>query len=67
VDDVPLILVGKMWRGLVDWARASLLDPRVAMVNAADLEIPVCVDTADEAIATIRELHGKWRATQPRQ
>jgi hypothetical protein len=25
---VPLILVGKMWSGLVDWAKASMLDPR---------------------------------------
>jgi hypothetical protein len=26
VDDVPLILVGKMWKGLVDWAKTSMLD-----------------------------------------
>src|SRR6186713_3314453 len=43
VENVPLILVGKMWRGLVDWAKAAMLDPRLALANAEDLEIPQCV------------------------
>src|SRR5215510_10127280 len=60
VDDVPLILVGKMWRGLVEWARVSMLDPRLALVNPQDLQIPRCVETADEAIALVRELHRQW-------
>ncbi|HEY7284244.1 MAG TPA: LOG family protein [Vicinamibacterales bacterium] len=63
VDDVPLILVGKMWRGLVDWARDSMLDPRLALANAEDLKIPRCLDTADEAIAVVRDLHAKWKTT----
>jgi uncharacterized protein (TIGR00730 family) len=62
VDNVPLILVGKMWRGLVDWARTSMSDPRLALANPEDLEIPRCVDTADEAIAVVRELHQNWQA-----
>jgi uncharacterized protein (TIGR00730 family) len=62
VDNVPLILVGKMWRGLVEWAKVSMLDPRLALANPEDLEIPVCVETADEAIAMVRDLHGKWQA-----
>ena len=61
VDKVPLILVGKMWRGLVEWARTSMLDARLALANAQDLDIPTCVDTADEAIALIRDLHKEWR------
>ena len=61
VRDVPLILVGKMWKGLVDWARAAMLDPRLALANAADLQIPLCLETADEAIAVIRDLHSKWQ------
>jgi uncharacterized protein (TIGR00730 family) len=64
VKDVPLILVGKMWRGLVDWTKTAMLDPRLALANPADLEIPQCVDTADEAIAMVRALHEKWRAQQ---
>jgi hypothetical protein len=65
VENVPLILVGKMWRGLVDWAKASMQDPRLALANPEDLEIPRCLDTADEAIAAIRKLHAQWSSRQP--
>jgi uncharacterized protein (TIGR00730 family) len=64
VDHVPLILVGKMWQGLVAWARTAMLDPRLALANAEDLDIPRCVDTGDEAIALIGDLHSKWKAAQ---
>jgi uncharacterized protein (TIGR00730 family) len=60
VHDAPLILVGKMWTGLVEWAKASLLKPELA--SAEDLKIPQCVNTGDEAIALIREHQAKWRA-----
>src|SRR5262245_20726809 len=62
VDNVPLILVGKMWRGLIDWAKTAMLDPRLALANAEDLQIPQCLDTADEAIAVVRDLHARWKA-----
>jgi hypothetical protein len=62
VEDVPLILVGKMWRGLVDWASTSMLDPRLPLASPADMKIPRCLDTADEAIAAIREHHTRWLA-----
>src|SRR5262245_2684961 len=54
MENVPLILVGKMWTGLVQWARTSMLDPRLALANPEDLDIPRCLDNADEAIALIR-------------
>jgi len=63
IDNVPLILVGKMWKGLVEWARTSMLDPRLALANAHDLEIPRCLETADEAIAAVGDLHARWAAT----
>ena len=62
IKDVPLILVGKMWKGLVEWARVSMQDPRLALASVDDFQIPRCVESADEAISLIRELHGKWRA-----
>jgi uncharacterized protein (TIGR00730 family) len=62
VDNVPLILVGKMWSGLVEWARTSMQDPRLALASPQDLDIPKCVDTADEAIALVRDLHREWQA-----
>ncbi|HEY7448344.1 MAG TPA: LOG family protein [Vicinamibacterales bacterium] len=61
VGDVPLILVGKMWTGLVEWAKTAMLDPRLALANPEDLQIPQCLETADEAIAVVRELHAKWK------
>jgi len=64
VDNVPLILVGRMWKDLVEWAKASMLDPRVALASAEDLQIPRCLDTADEAIALVRDLHATWKAAQ---
>ena len=62
VDGVPLILVGKMWSGLLDWAKSAMLDPRLALANPEDLQIPQCLETADEAIAVVRDLHAKWKA-----
>ena len=64
VDNVPLILVGRMWKGLVEWATTSMLDPRLAFANPEDLKIPRCVDTADEAIAVLRDVHAKWKSSQ---
>ena len=64
VKDVPLILVGKMWEGLVEWARTSMLDPRLALANPGDFDIPRCLETADEAIALVRELHTTWQASR---
>lgn len=61
VDQVPLILVGKMWRGLVDWTANAMLDPEQPLASPEDMAIPVCVDTADEAIALVRDLHAKWK------
>ena len=61
VHDTPLILVGKMWTGLVDWAKASLLNPQLPLASPEDMNIPRCVNTADEAIALIRDYHGKWQ------
>jgi hypothetical protein len=64
VDNVPLVLVGKMWRGLVEWARTSMLDARLALANPQDLDIPTCVDTADEAIVLVRDLHKAWQQSR---
>jgi predicted Rossmann-fold nucleotide-binding protein len=64
LDDTPLIFVGRMWPGLVEWARTSMLSTDPPLANAVDLEIPRCVASADEAIALVREHHGRWLARQ---
>ena len=64
--DVPLILVGKMWKDFVDWTKGSMLGPELQLANKQDLEIPRCLDTADEAIALLRDLHSTWLERQRR-
>lgn len=65
LKDVPLILVGKLWPGLLEWARQSMLAFEPPLAHAKDLEIPQCVPNADEAIRIIREHHIRWqRANQ---
>src|SRR3954453_6434298 len=61
--NVPLILVGKMWAGLVDWAREAMLIVGSELPSAVDFQIPHCVDTTEEAIALIRETRPAWLAT----
>jgi uncharacterized protein (TIGR00730 family) len=62
VTDAPLILVGKMWPGLVEWARSSMLSSDPPLASADDMAIPHCVANADEAIALVRKHHGAWLA-----
>jgi predicted Rossmann-fold nucleotide-binding protein len=66
LDDTPLILVGKMWPGLIEWARQSLLASDPPLASAEDMTIPVCVETGDGAIALLCERHAAWLAARPR-
>ena len=63
-DRTPLILIGKMYDGLVEWAREYMLRPEFPLANPEDIEIPLCVNTADEAITVIRKHHSLWRKAQ---
>ncbi|HEX7962755.1 MAG TPA: LOG family protein [Terriglobales bacterium] len=58
----PLILVGKMWSGLLEWARKAMLSSDPPLASSEDLEIPQCVESAEKAIALIREHHETWRS-----
>ncbi|HUK62477.1 MAG TPA: LOG family protein [Dongiaceae bacterium] len=60
LEDTPLVLVGKMWPGLVKWARDSMLVTDPPLAGAADLTIPRCVKDADQAVAIIRAHHARW-------
>ncbi|MDG6027139.1 MAG: LOG family protein [Candidatus Brocadia sp.] len=60
LESTPLILVGKMWPGLIEWARSSMLSADTPLANTEDITIPRCVPNADEAIALIREHHQVW-------
>jgi uncharacterized protein (TIGR00730 family) len=64
VEQVPLILIGKMWADLVDWARTHLLSTQPPLANPEDLAIPRCVGTGDEALTLLREHHAQWLSKQ---
>lgn len=64
VEKVPLILVGEMWEKFVEWAKISMLDPKLTMASPEDFEIPRCFRTADDALAAVRVLHTEWLAHQ---
>jgi len=54
LENTPLIMVGKMWPGLVDWVREAMLSFETPLISPEDVDIPVCVANADEAIAIIQ-------------
>lgn len=62
LQNAPLILVGKMWEDLVNWAKGNLLRADLALASPEDMNIPTCVGTADEAIERLREHHARWKA-----
>src|SRR5215471_334765 len=62
--NTPLILVGKMWAGLVEWGSRSMLRKGNELASEIDFKIPHCVNTMDECVALIRENRDAWLATQ---
>ena len=54
LEKTPLILVGKLWPGLVEWVRSSMLSFETPLINAEDVDIPICVNSAEDAIDLIR-------------
>lgn len=65
-DQTPLILIGKMYADLVAWARDHMLDPQFPLASPEDIHIPICVGTADEAIASILKHHASWQKEHAR-
>jgi hypothetical protein len=64
LTDTPLILVGRMWPGLVEWARTAMLSTDPPLASPEDMSIPRCVSSGEEAIAVLREHHDRWRRAQ---
>jgi hypothetical protein len=62
LHDTPLILVGRMYRDLVEWCRTEMLRPDCPLASDADMSIPVCVDDGAGVLTIIRERHAAWRA-----
>lgn len=65
LDDVPLILVGDMWRELVGWAQKHMIDHDPPLANADDVTFVRCVDTVDQAIDELRPHIEAFNASHP--
>jgi uncharacterized protein (TIGR00730 family) len=52
---VPLLVLGSMWHELVEWARCNMTGGSTHLASPADMDIPVCVSSADEAFARLEE------------
>ena len=61
LQGAPLVLIGKMWPGLVAWTRDAMLSTDPPLASAKDLGIPRCVADADAAVAIVREHHRRWK------
>jgi len=64
LGSTPLILVGKMWPGLIEWARSQMLSFKPPLASAEDFNVPRCVANGDEAIALIREHQSRLTGEQ---
>jgi uncharacterized protein (TIGR00730 family) len=53
--NTPLILVGKMWADLIDWAREAMLKSDSELASPVDFTIPHYVNTIEETVALIRD------------
>lgn len=65
LQDTPLVLVGTMWPGLLEWVRSSMLGSDPPLASPEDMAIPRCAASAEEAIAIVREHRARWLRAQP--
>jgi uncharacterized protein (TIGR00730 family) len=64
LHDTPLILAGRFWDGLLEWAGTEMLRPDAPLVSPADLKIPQVLPDGPSIVRAIREHHGRWKARQ---
>lgn len=63
IGKFPIVLVGKSyWTGLVEWLKSTMLEEE-HNISPEDLDLFTIVDTADEAVAVVRDFYGKYRIT----
>jgi uncharacterized protein (TIGR00730 family) len=64
LKNTPLIFVGPMWKGLVQWAETHMLGENL-LANPEDLRLPICVDTIEEVLPIIQASKQKYEANVP--
>ncbi len=55
----PLILVGTMWNGLIDWIRGTMVER--GLVSPPDLDVVKVVASAEEAVPIIRASYERFK------
>jgi len=60
----PLVVVGKMWEELVEWARAYMVRPGQSLANAEDMALPQSVGSVEETVAILRANREGWLRDQ---
>jgi uncharacterized protein (TIGR00730 family) len=65
LGEVPLILVGEMWRELVDWAGRWMVSGPTGFATAEDMALPICVGSVDEAAAVIEQHMARAQPGEP--
>ena len=63
LEDCPLIAIGPMWKDLVKWSQATMIDGEHSLASPEDMKIPVCVDTFDQAIDKLKVAHAAWKVS----
>ena len=56
ITDVPLVMVGDMWRELVGWATKHMVGHEPPLAKAEDMQLPRCVSDVGEALALLEPL-----------
>jgi uncharacterized protein (TIGR00730 family) len=64
LHETPLILAGRFWDGLLDWARNVMLRPDAPLISPQDLQIPQVLPDGPSIVHAIREHHSKWASRQ---
>ena len=62
LHNTPLILAGKMYAELVDWAKNYMLRPDCPLASPEDMSIPVCVEDGPSIVNAIRTHHAAWES-----
>jgi hypothetical protein len=58
----PVVLVGDMWRGLIEWMRREMLSRQ--LLNAEDLNLVTLAPSIDEAVEKIERHKMKFDAAR---
>jgi uncharacterized protein (TIGR00730 family) len=59
INQHPLILVGNMWSGLIEWMNETMVSR--GLVSESDMTIATVVSTGSEVIPIIREAYERFR------